>query len=336
MKIKRTYRAFTLVELLVVIGIIALLISVLLPALNKARQQANSLACLSNEHQMGLMLAMYESENNGWMPYGYAGDPIAANRGQYSWGWWNTPTWTWCDSLSIMMSRRRQSDGGQWVNTYSWNQPNVANMAYDYSPIFHDKDMSTAGWAVRASDYTANPRVMGSQTDPDGYWVNQNQPNAFCGQRKISSIRFPADVMDVWCGAPYVTGSGTDTGCFEVGDQIDSGNISTNVGMVLPQSSAVGYQINARSARISLGTSGAAGCSFNGTGTGDTIQSLRLENHDVTVGYSNVSMRFRHMNNHNVSGLFCDGHAESRVLGNVLGGDIYTSPPPSPTYGPGL
>lgn len=60
---------FTLVELLVVIGIIALLISMLLPALNKARKEARSTVCLSNLHQMGLAWQMYLSENQGHLPY---------------------------------------------------------------------------------------------------------------------------------------------------------------------------------------------------------------------------------------------------------------------------
>src|SRR5450432_3779034 len=61
-------KAFTLVELLVVIGLIALLIAILLPALSVALQQAKTVQCLSNLRQMVIAAQMYVGENQGMYP----------------------------------------------------------------------------------------------------------------------------------------------------------------------------------------------------------------------------------------------------------------------------
>lgn len=67
----RRFMGFTLVELLVVIGIIALLISILLPSLSKARETANRAKCAANLKQIGTAFKLYANENNGAYPRGY-------------------------------------------------------------------------------------------------------------------------------------------------------------------------------------------------------------------------------------------------------------------------
>ena len=83
---KTSHHGFTLVELLVVIGIIALLISILLPSLNKARESAKVVACLSNLHQLGLAMNMYANDNKGAWPCWYNPNDESASSKYYSSG----------------------------------------------------------------------------------------------------------------------------------------------------------------------------------------------------------------------------------------------------------
>ena len=133
---------FTLVELLVVIGIIAVLIAVLLPALSKARKQALLTVCMSNQKQLVAALMMYCADNRGCFPGGPGGYKVNG-----------VPKYT--VSLAMWDSQAR--------NPYSCNQDE------DNGPIWLAKYVSKS------------KRIAGCPAEPDvsdkGYNATTNRTN---------------------------------------------------------------------------------------------------------------------------------------------------------------
>jgi prepilin-type N-terminal cleavage/methylation domain-containing protein/prepilin-type processing-associated H-X9-DG protein len=99
--------AFTLVELLVVIGVIAILVGILLPALSKARKQANEIQCMNNMRQFGIGLQAYVAQSFGALPGEGYGD--GTGPGSKSIGIWSNPAYWW-NALPLTATNKTYND----------------------------------------------------------------------------------------------------------------------------------------------------------------------------------------------------------------------------------
>jgi len=106
-----------LIELLVVVAIIAVLVSVLLPALQQARSAAQGIACLSNLRQWGMAFAMYTEDNQGWMPWHYSTYIYLPGSGLLAPVWYE----------ERIMGPYLVQAGGQYSSVDKWDRRCLAN-----------------------------------------------------------------------------------------------------------------------------------------------------------------------------------------------------------------
>lgn len=124
-RMKARTNIFTIIELLIVIGVIAVLISMLLPALNKAREKVKSIECLNRYKQLGLAFNLYSSDYSGYFPAcinistgtNYNPDATGAGMDNYVWDWmlfpyFNTQNLLYCPLYAKFY------DGNHHTRTY--------------------------------------------------------------------------------------------------------------------------------------------------------------------------------------------------------------------------
>jgi prepilin-type N-terminal cleavage/methylation domain-containing protein/prepilin-type processing-associated H-X9-DG protein len=217
---QRPTRAFTLVELLVVIGIIALLISILLPALTRARQQASSIQCQSNLRQIGQALIMYAGDYGGSLPPGFydGAQPV------YSTTMTGLPT-TW----SVVIMPYIGKGGNNWTDNFTSGGIHSAVRKVFFCPDApSDINMTTSTNTV--TQYACHPRLM---PDMEAWAKNVDKiTNAPLQPYKLAHIKRSSEIAMIFDTSLMIDSQGNwnVTYTLPLCDRLDAGMLFNGTG----------------------------------------------------------------------------------------------------------
>lgn len=194
----KKFQAFTLVELLVVISIIAVLLAVLMPALNRAKKQARSVIDLTNLKQWGLMYSMYCQDNSGYFFSGEvkgSSNPVDIDHGRY----WraamqpyskNDKMWLCPETLKPKLNNSEPAKGDPIETAWAFEDPKTKKV-----------DVGSYGlnaWVLNPSQSMLNGGEVLGRKESLGYKLSDYWRNSYIKGANKVPVFSDAWFTDAW------------------------------------------------------------------------------------------------------------------------------------------
>ena len=299
---------FTLVEILVVIGIIALLVAILLPALSKARQQANCLNCQANLREIGQAIQIYVVNSRGVLPFGYWDGSFNMQTGQDFGGFTGGAGADW----SVLLQNCMTSTGPN----FNANTPDLKSRIRG---IFMDLDAPQDGTVNSMNfslvQYACHPRLMPQLGQEDKLKEGNSATKYYLTPYRVTSINRSSEILLIFDATVlHAFGGGWSVGIDQpVAQALDNGRIE-NLNLIGDTTFLTDQYSLVTSAQQTAGMN--PGAMIDMTVDGSLPLNVDSPPSDTSANPvpTGQNIRFRHLSNRVCNALMADMHVESFTM----------------------